>query len=197
MSGAARTLRIAVVGATSLIGEAVIQELRARAFPFAELYALDDERHVGRAVREEEGEAADLKTGAVDAFDFAAVDLAFFCGRAALSERYAAAAAAHAWVIDNSAAFRARLSSCSHFLAKPGVDDNVKIVVRVSFKRDGTLASPPAMVDTNFFPRGTALMDAAVEALRKCQPFTELPADKYREWKTLDLVITPFPLSGE
>ena len=109
MSGAARTLRIAVVGATSLIGEAVIQELRARAFPFAELYALDDERHVGRAVREEEGEGADLKTGAVDAFDFAAVDLAFFCGRAALSERYAAAAAAHAWVIDNSAAFRARL----------------------------------------------------------------------------------------
>jgi aspartate-semialdehyde dehydrogenase len=109
VSGAARTLRIAVVGATSLIGEAVIQELRARAFPFAELYALDDERHVGRAVREEEGEGADLKTGAVDAFDFAAVDLAFFCGRAALSERYAAAAAAHAWVIDNSAAFRARL----------------------------------------------------------------------------------------
>src|SRR5580658_9179378 len=108
VSGAARTLRIAVVGATSLIGEAVIQELRARAFPFAELYALDDERHVGRAVREEEGEGADLKTGAVDAFDFAAVDLAFFCGRAALSERFAAAAAAHAWVIDNSAAFRAR-----------------------------------------------------------------------------------------
>jgi aspartate-semialdehyde dehydrogenase len=109
VSGAARTLRVAVVGATSLIGEAVIQELRARAFPFTELHALDDERHVGRAVREEEGEGADLKTGAVDAFDFAAVDLAFFCGRAALSERYAAAAAAHAWVIDNSAAFRARL----------------------------------------------------------------------------------------
>ena len=32
----------------------------------------------------------------------------FFCGRAALSERYAEAAAAHAWVIDGSAAFRAR-----------------------------------------------------------------------------------------
>jgi hypothetical protein len=52
------------------------------------------------------------------------------------------------------------------------------------------------MVDTNFYPRGTALMDAAVEALRKCQPFTELPADKYREWKTIDLVVTPFGLSG-
>jgi aspartate-semialdehyde dehydrogenase len=101
-------LRVAVVGATSLIGEAVIQELRARSFPIALLHALDDERHVGRAPRDEEGERAELKTEAVAAFDFAAVDLAFFCGRAALSERYAAAAAAHAWVIDNSPAFRAR-----------------------------------------------------------------------------------------
>ena len=108
MRSGASALRIAVVGATSLIGEAVIQELRARAFPFAELHALDDERHVGRAARDEEGEGADLKTEAVEAFDFEAVDLAFFCGRAALSERYAAAAAAHAWVIDNSPAFRAR-----------------------------------------------------------------------------------------
>jgi aspartate-semialdehyde dehydrogenase len=108
MSAVAGALRIAVVGATTLIGEAVIQELRARKFPFGELHALDDQRHVGRAARQEEGESGDLKTEAVDAFDFAAVDLAFFCGRAALSERYAAAAAAHAGVIDNSPAFRAR-----------------------------------------------------------------------------------------
>ena len=107
MSGVAGALRLAVVGATTLIGEAVIQELRARKFPFAELHALDDERHVGRAARDGEEEGADLKTEAVAAFDFEAVDLAFFCGRAALSERYAAAAAAHAWVIDNSPAFRA------------------------------------------------------------------------------------------
>ncbi len=44
----------------------------------------------------------------VAAFDFSRVDLAFFCGRAALSERYAEAAAAHAWAIDGSAAFRMR-----------------------------------------------------------------------------------------
>ena len=46
--------------------------------------------------------------GDVAAFDFSRVDLVFFCGRAALSERYAQAAAAHAWVIDGSAAFRTR-----------------------------------------------------------------------------------------
>ena len=102
-------LRIAVVGVSSLIGEAVVSELRARKMAFAELHALDDERNVGRPVTDEDAESAKtLPVSDVAAFDFSRVDLAFFCGRAALSERYAEAAAAHAWVIDGSAAFRAR-----------------------------------------------------------------------------------------
>jgi aspartate-semialdehyde dehydrogenase len=110
MSGgaAARAPRVAVVGATSLIGEALIQELRARGFPSSELYALDEERYVGRAVREEDAAGEDRKAEDVAAFDFSRIDLAFFCGRTALAERYAEAAAAHAWVIDNSPTFRAR-----------------------------------------------------------------------------------------
>jgi aspartate-semialdehyde dehydrogenase len=103
-------LRIAVVGVSSLIGEAVIDELRARKVAFAELHALDDERNVGRPVIDEEGapSAKALPVSDVAAFDFSRVDLAFFCGRAALSERYAETAALHAWVIDGSAAFRTR-----------------------------------------------------------------------------------------
>ena len=108
MNNAAANLRIAVVGVTSLIGEAVIDELRARKMAFAELHALEDERNVGRPVSGEEGAAAALPVSDVAAFDFSRVDLAFFCGRAVLSERYAEAAAAHAWVIDGSSAFRAR-----------------------------------------------------------------------------------------
>ena len=64
------------------------------------------------AGRSAEDEAAErdlkLQISDVAAFDFSRVDLAFFCGRAALGERYAEAAAGHAWVIDGSAAFRAR-----------------------------------------------------------------------------------------
>ncbi len=48
----------------------------------------------------------ELKISDVAAFDFSRVDLAFFCGRAGLSERYAEAAAAHAWVIDSSSIHR-------------------------------------------------------------------------------------------
>ena len=105
-------LRIAVVGATSLIGEAVVDELRARKVAFAELHALDDERNVGRPVTDEADDSPKtLPVSDVAAFDFSRVDLAFFCGRSALSERYAEAAAAHAWVVDGSAAFRAGGSS--------------------------------------------------------------------------------------
>jgi aspartate-semialdehyde dehydrogenase len=109
-SPGAAALRIAVVGVSSLIGEAVIVELRVRKIPFTELHALDDERNVGRPVSDEQGEgrAERLAVSDVAAFDFSRVDLAFFCGRAALAERYAEEAAAHAWVIDGSAAFRAR-----------------------------------------------------------------------------------------
>jgi aspartate-semialdehyde dehydrogenase len=104
MSTATPLLRVAVVGVSSLIGAAVIDELRVRKFAYAELHALDDARSGGAPASDEESK---LHVGDVDAFDFARADLVFFCGRAALSERYALAAAAHAWVIDGSAAFRA------------------------------------------------------------------------------------------
>jgi aspartate-semialdehyde dehydrogenase len=97
--------RIAVVGASTLIGEAVIAELRLRDFPSAELHALDDERGAGGRVGDED---RPLSVGLVAGFDFARADLVFFCGRRALSERYAEAAAAHAWVLDGSAHFRGR-----------------------------------------------------------------------------------------
>jgi aspartate-semialdehyde dehydrogenase len=103
MNAAIPLPRIAVVGVSSLIGAAVIDELRVRKIATAELHALDDQRNVGAPVSDDE---AKLTVGDVAAFDFCRVDLAFFCGRAALSERYALAAAAHAWVIDGSAAFR-------------------------------------------------------------------------------------------
>jgi len=105
MNAALSLPRIAVVGVSSLIGAAVVDELRARKIAMAEMHALDDERSVGTPVSDEE---VKLTVGDVAAFDFSRVDLAFFCGRAALSERYAQAAAKHAWVIDGSAAFRAR-----------------------------------------------------------------------------------------
>jgi hypothetical protein len=95
---------------------------------------------------------------------------------------------------DDTAAFRARLSSCSQVPA--GIDEKVAILLRISFKRDGTLASRPQLLDASLSPDAAVLMHTAVSALQKCQPFNELPADKYKNWKTIDLVVTPLVLSG-
>jgi hypothetical protein len=95
---------------------------------------------------------------------------------------------------DDTAAFRARVSSCSRLPAGM-VDEKVAIVLRISFKRDGTLASPPELVDSTLSPDVLPLMQTAISALQRCQPFTELPADKYKKWKTMELVVTPLALS--
>jgi hypothetical protein len=61
------------------------------------------------------------------------------------------------------------------------MDENVRIVLRVSFNRDGTLASQPWILDASFLPGASALIQAAMSALEKCQPYAELPKDKYNE----------------
>jgi hypothetical protein len=96
---------------------------------------------------------------------------------------------------DDTAAFRARLSSCSRL--PRGIDENAAVVLRISFKPDGTLASPPQLLDASLSPDAAVLMHAAISALQRCQPFSELPADKYAKWKRLDLTVTPLALLGE
>jgi hypothetical protein len=76
------------------------------------------------------------------------------------------------------------------------VDEKVAIVLRISFKRDGTLASEPELVDSTLSPDVLPLLHTAINALQRCQPFTELPPDKYKKWKTMQLVVTPLGLAG-
>ncbi len=104
MSSAAALPRVAVVGVSSLIGEAVIDELKRENSRSPNCMRSTMYAAPAGPVPEDDT----LTVGDVAAFDFARVNLVFFCGRAALSERYAEAAAAHAWVIDGSAAFRMR-----------------------------------------------------------------------------------------
>jgi hypothetical protein len=98
---------------------------------------------------------------------------------------------------DDTAAFRARVSSCSHLPPDIAVDEKVMILLRVSFKRDGTLARRPELLDASYSPKTLELLQTAIGALEKCQPYPELPADKYQKWKTLDLTVTPRALSRD
>jgi len=99
-----KTFDVAVVGATGLVGEAMIQVLEQRGFPVGRLYPLASERSAGRTVQFR-GET--LSVGVLDRFDFTQVRIALFSAGASVSEAFAPkAAAAGAVVIDNTSRFR-------------------------------------------------------------------------------------------
>jgi hypothetical protein len=94
------------------------------------------------------------------------------------------------------ARFRERLKACSTLPASIAPTDKVTIMLRASFLTDGTLARPPLLIEYSASAKGPLLMRAAVKALQECQPYAVLPADKYDEWKVLDLSFTPRDFKG-
>jgi len=98
---------------------------------------------------------------------------------------------------DEIAAFRNHLRSCSTLPAGVNPTDKGRIVLRVSFKPNGTLAAKPEPIEIGgASSNGPALFAGAIKALQACQPYAMLPADKYKEWKVLDLSFTPQDFTG-
>jgi hypothetical protein len=92
--------------------------------------------------------------------------------------------------------FRERVSWCSSLPAGLEAGDKISVSLRVYLNRDGTLASTPKLLGPSPSPKAQVLMQSAIDALRKCQPYTMLPAEKYQQWKTLDLVFYPLNFLG-
>ena len=90
---------------------------------------------------------------------------------------------------DFTVPFRELVSTCG--AAPPGIspDEKISIVVRVFLNPDGTVAAPPQLLESNPSAKQQALMDHFANGLQKCQPYTMLPQNRYRQWKTLDLVV--------
>ena len=96
--------KVAMVGATGAVGEAVLAILDERKFPIGELVPLASERSAGEPV--EFGRKSLTVKNLAD-YDFAGVDIAFFSAGASVSRLHAPrAAAAGAAVIDNTSEFR-------------------------------------------------------------------------------------------
>jgi aspartate-semialdehyde dehydrogenase len=99
-----RTFRVAVVGATGLVGETMIRVLGERAFPVSELYPLASNRSIGKSV---ELNGKDYPVDDLATFDFSKADIGLFSAGAEVSREFAPkAAAAGCIVIDNTSEFR-------------------------------------------------------------------------------------------
>ncbi len=92
---------------------------------------------------------------------------------------------------DVAAAFFSHLRTCA---TRPAdLTPGVRVMLRLYLKPDGTLATdvPANPQPLKVSMGGGELFMSAVAALKKCQPYTMLPPDRYREWRTLDLTFTP------
>ena len=94
------------------------------------------------------------------------------------------------------AALRRHLKSCAKLPAGVDPTDNVNIKLRTVFATDGTLARPPILIEAPPSAKGVAIVKSATAALQACQPYKMLPADKYGEWKILDLPFSPRDFGG-
>ena len=96
--------QVAVVGATGLVGEALLQILDQRDFPVSTLIPLASERSAGEKVM---FGSKSLTVKDIADFDFSGVDYAFFMAGNDAAKQYARKAADQgAIVIDNSSFFR-------------------------------------------------------------------------------------------
>jgi aspartate-semialdehyde dehydrogenase len=99
-----RSLTVAVVGATGVVGRTMVQVLGERGFPVGELRLLASGRSAGRTVSVD---GRDIEIQAAEGPAFNGVDIALFSAGADISRALAPQAAARgATVIDNSSAWR-------------------------------------------------------------------------------------------
>jgi aspartate-semialdehyde dehydrogenase len=124
---------IAVVGATGVVGEAILEILIDRKFPAGKVYALASERSAGKRISF--GHTTLTVEDLAD-FDFSKVQIGLFSAGGAVSAEFAPkAAAAGCVVIDNTSHFR--------------YDDDIPLVVPevnpeaiADFKNRGIIANP-------------------------------------------------------
>jgi aspartate-semialdehyde dehydrogenase len=122
---------IAVVGATDLVGRAMVKVLEERRFPVGRLVLLASERSVGKEMSFNGKPVAVQK---LETERFEGVEIALFSAGASVSKEFAPhAVKCGAVVIDNSSAFR--------------MDDNVPLVApevnrAEVFKHQGIIANP-------------------------------------------------------
>lgn len=97
---------------------------------------------------------------------------------------------------DERTAFKAHLKKCWKLPAGVAPNQTTRVVLRVYLQRNGALANEPQLIAGPASRDGPLLMQAAIRSLKECQPFGFLPAEKYREWRMLDLSFSPRDMAG-
>ena len=123
--------RVAIVGATGMVGQEMRKVLEQRSFPLRSLKLLASERSRGRSL---DFRGDNISVDVLDEGSLQDIDLALFSAGGSISKKFAPIAAdAGAVVVDNSSAFR----------MEPGVPLVVpEVNAQEAFKHKGIIANP-------------------------------------------------------
>jgi hypothetical protein len=91
--------------------------------------------------------------------------------------------------------FKQQVRRCFKLPSGLAAGQQLQMVIRISLAPSGALVRDPEMVAAKMSPLGPALRDSAVDAVRQCAPY-KLPADKYQDWKVLDIDFSPDQMMG-
>jgi hypothetical protein len=97
---------------------------------------------------------------------------------------------------DEIAQFKAHLRSCWKLPAGVPANAQVKVLIRLALRPNGTLADQPSLIEAAASEMGLPIYKSGVAALRQCAPYTMLPPEKYKEWRVLDVNFSPDQMGG-
>ena len=88
-------------------------------------------------------------------------------------------------------ALRQKITSCWSIPAGAEDAGNLKVVFRVMFRRDGSIARGPDAVEGSASPFGPAFAESGRRAILQCAPYTMLRPEHYEMWKDIEIGFKP------
>jgi hypothetical protein len=98
--------------------------------------------------------------------------------------------------VNELAALQARLADCWDVPVGVRNARDLSVIVRIQFRRDGSLETDPVVVNRSALPVFQVAAESAVRAVRKCAPFSFMPVAKYEAWKELEVNFDPKQMFG-
>jgi colicin import membrane protein len=93
-------------------------------------------------------------------------------------------------------ALRRRLVECWNPPVGAANVANLKVVLRVLFRPDGSVSTPPQLVAGSASSYGPAMAESAKRAILTCQPFKMLRPEHYEQWKDIEITFDPREMFG-
>ena len=94
------------------------------------------------------------------------------------------------------AALQARLRECWDVPVGVQSARDLSVIVRIQFKQDGSLQADPVVVNRSMQPVFQVASESALRAVRKCAPYSFMPAAKYDAWKEVEVNFDPREMFG-